>query len=149
MTTLAARLAQPDMQGLPDWQAAQILNEPDEDLPLRRVAVSTRDAQEVLLLTGEWPAVLLTADNTSAPVAVRAACITLRDTIRQSSTIRADVPPIYAATAAVLGGLVAAGVLTQATVNALLALADRPQSWAEANGVEATARSVGLARGAI
>ena len=149
MTALANRLAQPDMLGVPDWVAAGILTTPNSALPLRRVSVATRDAQEILLSSGEWAAVLLAAESVATPQPVRGACLTLRDTIRQSSTISTDVPAIYAATTAVLGGLVAAGVLTQGTVNTLLALADRPQSWAEANGVEVTARSVGLARGAI
>jgi hypothetical protein len=60
-----------------------------------------------------------------------------------------DNPAIYAAVDAVLSGLVAAQFLTSQTRDALLALADQPQSWAEANNVEVTARSVGLARGGI
>lgn len=42
-------------------------------------------------------------------------------------------------------------VLTQAQANAVLALADAPRSWAEANGYPAgvTARDVGIARGAV
>lgn len=45
-------------------------------------------------------------------------------------------------------GKTATDVSAAATRDAIIALADRPQSWAEANGVEVTARSVALARGA-
>ena len=149
MTTLAARLAQPDMAGLTDAQASAVLTAPDAALATRRVDVATGDAREVLLSTGEWVAVVLTADNVEAPAQVRGACIVLRDTITETGTIRSSVPAIYGATAALLGALVAAGVLTAGTRDALLALADRPQSWAEANGVSVDARAVGLARGSV
>ena len=122
------------------------LTAPDPALPLRRIDVATADAREVLLSSGEWSAVVLAAEG--APAAVRAAAINLRDTVELTSLIRATVPAIYSATDTLLSGLVAAGILTAPTKAALMALADRPQSWAEAHGVEVTARSVALARGA-
>ena len=146
--TLAQKVAEygPDMT---DTQIVEALNAPDPALPLRRVDVSTGDAREVLLATGEWPAVVIAADSANAPVQVRGAAITLRDTIELTSLIRATVPAIYAATDTLLAGLVTAGVLTAGTRDALLALAGRQQSWAEANGFSngVTARDVGLARG--
>jgi hypothetical protein len=42
-----------------------------------------------------------------------------------------------------------AEVITEQTRDALLALSEREQSWAEVNGVEVTARTVSLARGRI
>jgi len=36
MTDLAARLAQPDLADLPDWQAAAALNQPDATLAALR-----------------------------------------------------------------------------------------------------------------
>jgi hypothetical protein len=149
MTTLAQRLAEPDMSGLPDWQAADALTAPDPTLPVVRRTVLTSDAQEILLSSLEWAAVLLASENAATPEPLRKACINLRDTIRQSSVIRMDVPEIYEGTDAVLTGMVAAGLLSAGTRAALMALADRPQSWAEAHNVEVTPRSVGLARGGI
>jgi hypothetical protein len=146
--TLIERLALPDMQGLNDTAAARVLNTRDPALPLRRVDVATADAREILLATGEWAAVVMSAENAEVSQILRRACINLRDTIENTELIRATSPEIYAATAVLLGGMVAEGVLTQATVNLLMALADRPQSWAEANETEVTARTVGLARGA-
>jgi hypothetical protein len=146
---LAARVAQPDLASLPEWRVAEILNAPDASLPMVRRSVNKRDAQEILLASSEWARVYKVAENTAAPAQLRDACINLRDTIRLSETIAMNNPAIYAAVDAVLSGLVAAQFLTSQTRVALLALADQPQSWAEANNVEVTARSVGLARGGI
>lgn len=129
-----------------DAEIVAALNAPDISLPLRRADMATADLREKLLRTGEWAAVVLAA--TDAEPEARKAAITLRDTINDTAMIRASEPAIYAATHSLLSGLVAAGVLTGATKDALMALADRPQSWAAANGVDVTVRSVALARGA-
>ena len=152
MTTLAAKVAEQQFVGMPENLVAEILNAPEPDpliIPYKRVDVATSDAKEILLSTGEWAAVVLTADNAAAPEQVRGACIVLRDTIAETTLIRASLPAIYSATATLLGGLVTATVLTEGTRDMLLALADVPQSWAEANGFPngVTARHVGLAQG--
>lgn len=146
---LAARIAQPDLAGLPEWQVAQVLNAPDLALPTVRADVPTVYVQQVLLASGEWAGIVLAADNPSAPIAVRSLAILMRDTVRQSTVINTAAPAIYASITAALDGLVDAALLTASTRDALLALAERPQSWAMANGVEVTARTVGLARGGI
>lgn len=135
----------------PEIEDAQIvieLNAPDPALPLKRVDVSTADAREVLLATGDWSSVVLAAESAAALMQVRGAAITLRDTILWTDLIQATEPTIYAATEALLSGLVAAGVLKSSTKDALMSLANKPQSWAEMNGIEVTARTVALARGA-
>jgi hypothetical protein len=93
---------------------------------------------------------VLAAGNETLPDALRGACIILRDTIMGTATIRATDPAIHDATDALLTGLVAAGVLTAGTKGLLMGLADRPQSWAEANGFPngVSIRDVGIARGA-
>jgi len=131
-----------------DAEIVTALNAPDPTLPLKRVDVATADARELLLATGEWSAVVLAADAADAPVQVRGAAITLRDTIELTSLIRATVPTIYVTTETLLSGLVTAGLLTASTKDALMSLANKPQSWAEMNGIEVTARTVALARGA-
>lgn len=147
--SLAQRLAQPDMQGLPDWQAAQVLTAPDPALPTVRVDVLTGDVQQVLLASGEWAGIVLAAESADTPRGVRSLAILMRDTVRQSTVIGTAAPAIYASITAALDGLVAAELLTAGTRDALLAMAERPQSWAAAHGVEVTARTVGLARGGI
>jgi hypothetical protein len=144
-------VAEAQFEGLGEDIVAKMLNTPDISLPSRRIDVPTSNAKEILLSTGEWGAIVLTAENTTAPDQVRSACIVLRDTITETTTIRASTSAIYNATATLLTALggAGAGVLTSSTKDALMALADRPQSWAEANEIEVTARTVGLARGAI
>jgi hypothetical protein len=143
---IAAKVAQ--FAGMAESAVAAALNAPDTTLPKKRVDVATSDAKEILLSTGEWAAVVLTADNTAIADQVRGACIVLRDTISETTLIRASVPAIYSATAVLLGGLVMTGVLTDSTRDALMELADVDQSWADLEGVGAvTIRDVGIARG--
>ena len=149
MTALAEKIAEAQFEGLTESEVVDVLNAPDINLPTRRTDVSTSSAKEILLSTGEWSAVVLTAENTSAPDQVRGACIVLRDTVMGTTLIRASSTSIYNATNTLLAALVGVGLLSTGTKNTLMALADKPQSWAEANEVEVTARTVGLARGAI
>lgn len=150
MATLTERLAEQDVADLADWQAAEILTAPDAALPTRRVDVQTHDVRGALLASGEWPAIVMAAEAGSGALAeVRGLCILVRDTLMLTTIIETSNPARYAATAAALAGLVAAGLVTQATADALLAMADQPQSWAQANGVTVDARAVGLARGAL
>jgi hypothetical protein len=64
------------------------------------------------------------------------------------ATIRMSDAGVYARVQTGMAALVSAGILTAATRAAVLALADAPRSWAEANGIEVSARTVGIARGA-
>ena len=145
---IATKVAQ--FSGIAEADVATALNAPDPSLPTKRSDVATNDAREILLSTGEWGAVILAAENTAVPEQVRGACIVLRDAITQTTAIRISVPAIYSATANLLNGLVSAEILTNDTRNALMALADAAQSWAETEGVGVvTVRDIGIARGNI
>jgi len=143
---LAERIAQPDLATLPEWRVAEILNTPDPAFPLVRQAVSRRDAQEILLASGEWGKIERTSLSNDVPVSLRDACINLRDTIRQSDTIRTENPAIFGAVSQALEGLMQAEFLSADTRDALLALTERRQSWAEYNRIEVTPQTVGAAR---
>jgi len=149
MNALQMRLAQPDVAGLPDWRAAEILNAPDPALPKVKAVVSGKDVQEILLASRDWAKVVMAADKVDLPHELRGVCIIVRDTVKQASSIRMDDPVIFAETQYALGALVQAGLMKPATRDALMAISERSQSWAEANGIEVTARSVGLARGGV
>ena len=161
MTALAERLALPDVAALPDWQAADALNAPDAVNGTARRDVASSDVRGALLASGEWPGIVLVAEGVALPamagmadadrIALRGLCILVRDTLTLTTTIQTSVPDRFTATATALAGLAQAGLVSDATKAALLALAERPLSWAEANGYPAgvTARDVGLARGAI
>jgi hypothetical protein len=85
--------------------------------------ISTKDAQEILLATGEWGGIVLAAESAETPAALRGLCVNVRDTIRQSLVIRMDDPVIHARTAAALDALVQASLLSAETKAALIALA--------------------------
>jgi hypothetical protein len=148
MTTLAQKVAEPQFAGLPENVVAAMLNTPDPEWGQRRVDVPTSAAKDILLATGEAADVSIAADNPALAIGLRRDCIILRYTVFDTAAIRTGDPAIYDSTEALLAGLVTGGVLTSGTRDALLALADVPQSWAEANDIEVTARTVGLARGA-
>lgn len=148
--TLIDKVAESQFQGMPDWQVASVLNAVDLSLPLVKKDVSTADAKEILLGNGDWAAVVLTANNNSALDQIKGACIVLRDTILHTVVVRTTVPDILLQTQTILAALVAASVITQASRDALLALTERPVSWAEHNNLfPITARDVGLARGGM
>ena len=143
---IATKVAQ--FSGIAEVNVAAALNAPDNSLPTKRGDVATYDARKILLSTSEWGAVILAAENAEVPQQVRGACIVLRDTIIQTSTIPVSDPEIHNAITNLLGSLVLAGILTNDTRNALMALADVYQSWADMEGVgEVTTRDVGIARG--
>lgn len=133
----------------PDFEVADALNATDDALPTKAVKVSVSAARGVLLKSGAWAGIVLAAENTGIPVELRAACITARDTMLHLSQIDTDEPATLATVSGMLDALVQAGLMQDATKAALLALAERPQSWADVNngGVMVTSRDVGLARG--
>lgn len=146
---LIDKVAEPQFNGLPDWQVANMLNAADPALPIKKQDVPTSDVREILLSNGDWPKVVLSSDDTQIPLELRGACIILRDTILHTTTIRTSVLSILTKTQEVLSGLLTAQVISQASYDALMALTDRHPSWAEHNNLPAiTARDVGIARGA-
>lgn len=141
---LAARLAQPDLADLPDWDAAARLNEPDPSLPAIETWAETR------IGIGS----ILDALGPSAGAQFLDALEALAET---QSVVRWGLEMIRGSgldlsrpsTRSQLATLVAGGVLTQVEADALLALSRRTRhpSWAEAHGIAVDARAVGLARG--
>ena len=103
--------------------------------------------QLILLQSGDWPKIILASDNAILSDEIRGLAITLRDTIRQAPTIEAQKSEIYTAVSQTLDALVLIGLIANQSKIDLLALAERPQAWAEDNQIEVTARTVGLARG--
>lgn len=146
---LIDKVAESQFNGMTESQVADALNAPDASLAYVKTDVSTSDVKEILLSSGEWAAIVLTADNISAPNSLRGACIVVRDTFKETSTIRTSLSGIFTQTNAVLTGLLGAGVLSQGTYDALIALTNRRPSWAEQNNIIVNAREVGLARGAV
>lgn len=134
----------------PDWAVADDLNAPKPENGMKRVNVPVSAARGLLMRSGAWAAMVLAAEN-NADADVRAAAITGRDSMLHLTEIETADPAVYAVTEVMLASLVAGGVLSASTRDDLLALAERPQSWADINnhGALVTARDVGIARGGI
>lgn len=144
MQTLAERLAEPDMVGVPDWEAAQRLNQPDTTLP---VIVSWQPTEigigTVLDVLGPTAgAALLDALSASADPVMKWGM-----KIIESSRLDLSKPTARGQ----LDALVAAGALTAAQRDAMFAVSKRERfpSWSEVNNTPVDARAVGLARGGI
>lgn len=144
---LIDKVAESQFNGLPEWQVADILNAPDATLAYVKKDISTSDVGEILLATGELYYVDRALQNASDTI--KQASFIVQKTYEKTTEIRTSDPDIFASVTTVLGGLLAATVISQTTHDAILALTNRRPSWAEHNNITVTAREVGLARGAL
>ena len=143
--TLAVRVAQPDLTGLPDWRVAEILTTPDDSLPPVVTLAETivGPAQVMSALGGAAGAISL--DSLEA-MAGQSSRIRWAMHLIKGNGINVAEPEVMQT----IGELASDGLLTTQQAAQLLALAERRRSvsWAEHYGIEVTARTVGLARGA-
>ena len=144
METLAQRLARPDVASLPDWAAAETLNQPDATLP---AVVEWRQTQIGIgsILDALGPTAGATFLDALEVLAETTPVVRWGLELIRGSGLDLSRP----STRAQLEVLVAGRILQPAEGEALLALSRRTRhpSWAEANGVAVDARAVGLARG--
>lgn len=146
---LLAKMAALDLKG-GDSAAAEAVNAASHESETQRVDVPTRLALGVMLVTDCWGPIVL-ACEAGNDREIRIAAINVVDCVRPQldGVIRTSNAQAYARVAASLQTLVSGGVMTANTRTALLAMADKPRSWAEVElGRAVTARDVGLARGA-
>ncbi len=159
-SVLADRIAQPDLAGLPEWEVAEILNAPDDSLPMVPVVFSCRAIAEPAVLSGELAMLRIvaklghipadvspTAQALPIPTQGLVAIGTMLDAVDRDLRVDPNAPGAAAQVSAMLGALDEMGLLSPATKTAVLAGTVRLQSWAEANGIEVTPRGVGLLRG--
>ena len=159
-SVLADRIAQPDLAGLPEWEVAELLNAPDDSLPKVPVVFSCRAIAEPAVLSGELAMLRIVAKLGHIPADVSPteealpiptqgliAIGTMLDAVDRDLVVDPSAPGAAAQVSAMLNALEGMGLLSPATKTAVLAGTVRLQSWAEANGIEVTPRSVGLLRG--
>lgn len=159
---LLARVSQPDLINLPEWQVADVLNAPDPALPLVAKVFSCRDIAEPAVLSGELEMLRIVKQHGHIPADVAPggqaiqipppgliAIGTMLDAVDRQLSVDPSLPGAAGQVLAMLEGIEAIGLLSAATKAAILAGTVRTQSWAEANGIEVTARTVGLARGGV
>lgn len=144
MGLLEDRVKEFDLIDKPDWEAAEILNRPDPSLPdivtlkSRQFGVGT-----ILEIFGPiaGPAFLENLETLSnVDPLIKWSLVLLR-----AATLDAASPTLRGA----IDQMVATNVMSEAHGVQIKALGEerRSPSWAEANGIEVTARTVGLARG--
>jgi hypothetical protein len=154
--TLIERLKQPDVANLSDEAAADLLNKPDPNLPVRMVNIATSNARAILLTTGEWAKIVLVAEGLGIPaelppeiaLQLRSLCIIVRDTLTLTETIETCKPERFAVIAQVISQLVGAEIISPETEVALMALPKVHMSYAEHSNIKVDSREVSLARGA-
>lgn len=147
---LVQRLAEPDVENLPDWQAAEVLNLPDSSLPHVWRAVSCERIRAYLLSSGDvWAELKRARSDNALTEGTRKIAETVYDAVDLLTHIDLSNAFYRSLVENNLASLVDAGVLSQLHVDGLLALGRRHPTWAEANNVLVDARSVGLARGAL
>lgn len=145
MSALSDRLKKPDVSNLPDWEAADVLNSPDDTLP---VVVEWEPTQigigHVMTALGAQPGALLLSQiealASSQPVMKWGLEVLRSGNFNLSQPVARDT----------VEGLVQAGLITELQRDQFYSFSrrERHPSWAEANGVTVDARSVGIARGA-
>ena len=144
MATLEERLQEDDVKDLPDWQAADVLNAPDARLP-EIVTLKSRPfgIGTILEVFGvEAGTVFL---DTLETLSAQQPLLKWSMVLLKDGTLDAASPALRTQ----LDGMVVSDLITFLQAMAIKGLAEerRVPSWAEANGIEVTARTVGLARG--
>lgn len=142
--TLQERLQEPDVINLPDWEAANVLNQPDTTQAIIVSWVETNAGPGTILdtLGPVSGATLLDALAASTDPVIRWGMDILKsgklDIAKQSTRNVLDV-------------MTAQGTITTTQRDELFALSKRERypSWAEANDTVVNARTVGLARGGV
>jgi len=155
MTTLAQKVAE-FPASTPDWEIAAALNAPDPTLPMKltskRIGAGTIIETMGLGAVGGGAFISKLRGWAENPETIPTQ---LSNNIKDIAEIlpvidRGDLEIGSAPVRTMIDTLAALGHMTQAQATSLKALAnDVNQSWAEANGVEVTPRTVGLARGAV
>jgi hypothetical protein len=160
MSALTARIAEPDLAGLPDYEVAERLNAPDPALPLVPVVFSCRAIAQPAVLSGELELLRIVRRKEQIPVEVSQsgqpvalgtqamiAIGTLVDAVERDLRVDPAVPGAADQVLMMLTAVETMGLLSPATKAAILAHTVRHPSWAEANGMVVTPEVIFAARG--
>lgn len=144
MATLQERLQENDVKDLPDWKAADLLNAPDPLLP-EIVILKSRPFGIGTILEVFGPVGGAAFLNTLETLSATDPIIKWSFLLLKEATLDAASPALRLQ----LDAMVTGGIISTEQGSKIKALAEQKRfpSWAEANGIEVTARTVGLARG--
>lgn len=149
MATLATKLQEQNLTGLPDWEVANILNTPDPSLPAVYGTINNGDILAILISNNLWANILDKSKNSTNPTE-KNLCVNISDSLSlRDYTFDLTKEVIRTSFSNMLAGAVQLGLMSQGVATLITSQAHRPQSWAEYNNVEVTARTVGIARGGV
>jgi hypothetical protein len=147
MSILSDRLQLPDVANLSDWEASEVLNTPDPELPFTWVPAPCEVLRRIIMERGEWAAIKRA--STAANQQIADAAITVYDVLTLQDAVHLEMPTVRTTVEITLNALQTANIISSATAALLVDAGKRTLSWAEANNIEVTARTVGIARGSI
>lgn len=149
---LAERIAQDDLKDLPDWQVAQILNAADATLGTVTGTITVADARQILMtsMTQDntlqvWAALDRVSKDFSHPL--NGVAIAAVGVVEKLTAVDMADPKTGAMVTGMLAALVEYQLMASETRDAILALAEKEQSWAEANNITVTEDTIFIARG--
>jgi hypothetical protein len=149
MTTLAIKLQEEELVGLPDWEVAEILNAPDPNLPATYGRINNGEVIAILIANNLWANILDKSKN-STNATEKSLCINIVDSLSlRDYTFDLEKELIRTSFTNMLTGAVSLGLMSQDIATLITGQAYRQQSWAEYNNIEVTPKIIGLARGGV
>lgn len=132
LTPLTIELSKPEYSGLNDQAAADAVNA--KTVAVREL-VPCWSVKQLAIESGYWAAIKIASQSSDVPLQVRGVALSAVDWIDDSSGKIQNVDMDSPAVLAMLGGLVAAGLLTESQSSDLQALADQTKRWVDVVGL--------------
>jgi hypothetical protein len=132
MDALATELQKPEYASLSDQAAADMIN---AKMVSKRELVPTWLVKQHGIENGYYAAIKIASCDTTIPVQVRGLCISVLAWIDDQAGKIQSLDMDLASTHAMVAGLIASGILTQAQATSLDQLADHEVRWVDENGI--------------
>lgn len=132
MDALATELQKPEYQGKTAQQAADMVN---AKMVSKRDLVPTWLVKQHAIENGYYAAIKIASCDTTIPVQVRGLCISVLAWIDDQAGKIQSIDMDLSSTKAMVAGLIACGILTQAQATSLDQLADHDARWVDENGI--------------
>ena len=132
MDALATELQKPEYAGLSDQAAADIIN---AKIVSKRELVPTWLVKQHGIENGYYAKIKIAACDSTIPVDVRGLCISVLAWIDDQAGKIQHLDMDLASTHAMMQGLIASGILTQAQASSLSQLADHDIRWVDENNI--------------
>lgn len=132
MDALATELQKTEYAGLSDQAAADIIN---AKIISKRELVPTWLVKQHGIENGYYAKIKIASEDTTIPVEVRGLCISVLAWIDDQAGKIQSLDMNLASTQAMVQGLIASGIMTQAQATSLDQLADHDVRWVDDQGV--------------